>query len=174
MNTGTPHYANLSDRDLLGKLIGARESRRIYQGSLQPFFSSSPEEGAPHAKCAIARELVSRWLNEIHFAGREYESFVILYLDARHRLIEAEELFRGTLTGTSVHPREVVKGVLRKNAGAVIISHNHPSGVPDPSQADIRLTETLKQALALVDVRVLDHFIIAGANTMSFAERGLL
>ena len=93
-----------------------------------------------------------------------------LYLDAQNRLIVAEELFRGTLIQASVYPREVVKGALRQNAAAVIFSHNHPSGVAEASRAD----EMLTQALALVDVRVLDHLIVAGGNTLSFAERGLL
>ena len=83
-------------------------------------------------------------------------------------------MFRGTLTQTSVYPREVVKAVLRHNAAAVILAHNHPSGVPEPSQSDRSLTDTLKQALSLVEVRVLDHFIVAGTETVSFAERGLV
>lgn len=95
-------------------------------------------------------------------------------MDAQNRLIAATELFRGTLTQTSVYPREIVKEALRQNAGAVIFSHNHPSGVSEPSRADEMLTQNLKQALALVDVKVLDHFIIAGPTILSFAERGLL
>jgi DNA repair protein RadC len=96
-------------------------------------------------------------------------------LDAQNRVIAAEELFRGTLTQTSVHPREVVKLALRHNAAGVILAHNHPSGVAEPSRADEALTASLKQALALVDVKVLDHFIVAGsAAPLSFAERGLL
>jgi DNA repair protein RadC len=108
------------------------------------------------------------------FAGQEHESFVVLFLDAQNRLIVSEELFRGTLTQTSVYPREIVKEALRKNAASVIFSHNHPSGVAEPSRADELLTNSLKQALALVDVKVLDHFIVAGAAILSFAERGLL
>ena len=106
--------------------------------------------------------------------GREHEVFVALFLDAQHRVIVAEELFRGTLTQTSVYPREVVKAALKANAAAVIFAHNHPSGVAEPSQADELLTRHLKEALALVEVRVLDHFIVAGRATLSFAERGLL
>ena len=97
-----------------------------------------------------------------------------MFLDAQHRLISTNELFRGTLTQTSVYPREVVKAALRANAAAVIFSHNHPSGVAEPSQSDKLLTEALKSALSLVDVRVLDHFIVAGTSIISFAERGLL
>jgi len=107
-------------------------------------------------------------------AGREQEVFVILLLDAQHRVIASEELFHGTLTQTSVYPREVVKCALKHNAAAVIFAHNHPSGVAEPSHADEILTRSLKAALALVDIQVLDHFIVAGSRTMSFAERGLL
>lgn len=104
----------------------------------------------------------------------EHEVFVVVLLDAQNRVLATEELFRGTLTQTSVYPREVVKLALRHNAGAVILAHNHPSGVAEPSHADETLTQSLKQALALVDVRVLDHFIVAGSSALSFAERGLL
>lgn len=104
----------------------------------------------------------------------EHEVFVCVFVDAQHRVITADELFRGTLTQTSVYPREVVKHALRHNAAAVIFAHNHPSGVAEPSRADEALTHALKQALVLVDVRVLDHFVIAGAGAVSFAERGLL
>ena len=103
-----------------------------------------------------------------------HEVFFVLFLDAQNRVISSEELFRGTLTQTSVYPREVVKRALHHNAGAVILAHNHPSGVCEPSHADETLTQALKQALALVDVRVLDHFIVAGSGVLSFAERGLL
>lgn len=107
-------------------------------------------------------------------AEREHEVFVCLWLDAQHRVIACEELFRGTLTQTSVYPREIVKAGLRANAAAVIFAHNHPSGAAQPSQADELLTRNLKDALSLVDVKVLDHFIVAGHQTLSFAERGLL
>ncbi len=100
--------------------------------------------------------------------------FVSLFLDAQNRVVGIEELFRGTLTQTSVYPREVVKRALAHNAGAVFFAPTHPSGVAEPSHADETLTQALKQALALVDVRVLDHFIVAGTGVLSFAERGLL
>jgi len=106
--------------------------------------------------------------------GRQQEVFVALFLDAQHRVVASEELFHGTLTQTSVYPREVVKRALHHNAAAVIFAHNHPSGVTEPSQSDQLLTDALKQALALVDVRVLDHFIVAGVGCLSFAEKGLL
>ena len=105
---------------------------------------------------------------------KRYESFAILFLDVKNRLISSEELFRGTLTHTSVYPREVVKSALAHNAASIILAHNHPSGTPEPSAADQMLTQALKQALALVDVRVLDHFIVAGHHVYSFAEHGQL
>lgn len=102
------------------------------------------------------------------------EVFMVLFLDAQNRVLAQEEMFSGTLTQTSVYPREVVKRALHHNAASVIFAHNHPSGVAEQSRADELLTTALKQALALVDVRVLDHFVVAGNNTLSFAERGLL
>ena len=105
---------------------------------------------------------------------RPREVFIAIFLDAQHRVIDTEELFQGTLTQTSVYPREVVKRALHHNAAALIFAHNHPSGVAEPSQSDQLLTDALKQALQLVDVRVLDHFIVAGAACLSFAERGMI
>jgi DNA repair protein RadC len=110
----------------------------------------------------------------IRFAGLEHEVFCCLYLDNRNRVIACEELFRGTIDGANVHPREVVKQVLIHNAAAVILAHNHPSGVAEPSHADELITRRLKQALSLVDVRVLDHLVVSGATVESMAERGLL
>ena len=106
--------------------------------------------------------------------GREHEVFVAVLLDAQNRVLACEELFRGTLTQTSVYPREVVKCALAHNAAAMIFAHNHPSGIAEPSHADQVLTQALKQALALVDIKVLDHFIVAGSAALSFAERGLI
>lgn len=111
---------------------------------------------------------------QLLLAGRQQEVFAVLFLDTQHRVIATEELFHGTLSQTSVYPREVVKRALALNAAAVILAHNHPSGVAEPSSADELITGVLKQALALVDVRVLDHFIVAAGTTLSFAERGLL
>jgi DNA repair protein RadC len=110
---------------------------------------------------------------QLRLACREHEVFAILWLDQRHRIIAFEELFQGSISGASVYPREVVKMALKHNAAAAIFSHNHPSGVAEPSQADRHITQRLKDALALVDVRVLDHVIVA-ENTYSFAEMGLL
>src|SRR6266702_4354982 len=126
------------------------------------------------ARRALKEEISSRDALSSPLAVREQEVFVVLLLDAQHRVTASEELFRGTLTKTSVYPREVVKCALKHNAAAVIFAHNHPSGVAEPSHADEILTRSLKAALALVDIQVLDHFIVAGSRTMSFAERGLL
>jgi DNA repair protein RadC len=104
----------------------------------------------------------------------DYEVFGLLLLDARHRVIECVEMFRGTIDGASVHPREVVKHALLQGAAACLAWHNHPSGVQDQSQADEILTSKLREALALVDCRLLDHLVVAGSNVLSFAERGLL
>jgi len=192
LNCGSP-YAHLSDVALLQRLIGVRQSRQLYKGSLQPLFAATTETGTANEKCIVAKELVRRWLGEqlqrqcllsapaaardylrLHFAGQEHESFAVLFMDAQNCLIDATELFRGTLTQTSVYPREIVKESLRRNAGAVIFAHNHPSGIAEPSRADEMLTQNLKSALALVDVKVIDHFVVAGASILSFAERGLL
>ena len=154
---------------------------------------SSAYADDPMMKVQAARELAARAIAEdlggrdclsspravrdllrLRLAGLPHEVFVCLQLDAQHRVIAFDELFRGTLTQTSVYPREVVKAALRANAAAVIFAHNHPSGVAEPSHADEILTRSLKSALALVDVQVLDHFIVAGTRIMSFAERGLL
>jgi DNA repair protein RadC len=154
---------------------------------------SSADARDPIMKLRAARELAARAIVEElqgrdcltspgavrdllkhRLAGLPHEVFVCIQLDAQHRVIAIEELFRGTLTQTSVYPREVVKAALRSNAAAVIFAHNHPSGVAQPSQADEILTRSLKEALSLVDVKVLDHFIVAGTSCISFAERGLI
>ena len=124
--------------------------------------------------CALTSPQAVRDYLRISLMGRGHEVFMVLFLDAQHRVLSPEEMFRGTLTQTSVYPREVVKRSLANNAAAVIFAHNHPSGVAEPSHADELLTQSLKQALSLVDVRVLDHFVVAGNGVMSFAERGLL
>ena len=110
----------------------------------------------------------------LKLGDRPHEVFAVVFLDARNRVIDVVELFRGTLTQTSVYPREVVIEALNRNAAAVILAHNHPSGSSEPSGADEMLTRTLSQALALVDVRVLDHFIVTRHTVLSFAERGLI
>lgn len=123
---------------------------------------------------AITDPLQTRKFLKSKLRGYEREVFACLYLDNQHRLINYEELFYGTIDGASVHPREVVKRVLSQNAAAVIFAHNHPSGLAEPSQADRRITERLKSALMLVDVRVLDHLIVGETEVLSFAEKGLI
>ncbi len=131
--------------------------------------------GSLKLKDALASpQAVRDWLR-LSLGKLQHEVFVALWLDAQNRLIASEELFRGTLTQTSVYPREVVKRALAQNAGAVILAHNHPSGLAQPSRADEVLTSSLKQALALIDVKLLDHFIVTGSgDPLSFAERGLI
>jgi DNA repair protein RadC len=126
-----------------------------------------------HGSALTSPEAVRDYLR-LSIAGLPHETFVVMFLDSQHRLLAADELFRGTLAQTSVYPREVVKAALAHNAAAVIFAHNHPSGVAEPSRADELLTQALKQALALVDIRTLDHFVVAGHRVVSFAERGLL
>ena len=136
------------------------------------------------ARRALAEQLKAREVFEsphavknylqLHLARRPHEVFAALFLDAQNRLIALEELFRGTLTQTSVYPREVVLKALHHHAAAVVLTHNHPSGTVQPSRADEALTQTLRAALALVDVRVLDHVIVAPGNALSMAEKGLL
>ena len=111
---------------------------------------------------------------QLQLGARPHEVFAVMFLDSQHRLIALEEMFRGTLSQTSVYPREVVMRALSLNAAAVVLAHNHPSGSTQPSRADQALTQTLKSALALVDVRVLDHFVVTSAQTLSMAEQGLL
>ncbi|HEB96822.1 MAG TPA: JAB domain-containing protein [Sedimenticola thiotaurini] len=118
-------------------------------------------------------DLTRRYLRA-QLGSRVQEVFACLYLDNRHRVIEFEELFHGTIDGASVHPREVVRRALHFNAAAIIFCHNHPSGVAEPSDADRRITRRLREALALIDVRVLDHIVVGAGETVSMAERGLL
>jgi len=118
-------------------------------------------------------EQVKNYL-QLQLGGRGFEVFAVMFLDSQQRLLKLEEMFRGTLTQTSVYPREVVKRALDLHAGAVVLAHNHPSGAAEPSRADEYLTQTLKSALALIDVRVLDHLIVGRSEVVSFAERGLL
>lgn len=157
----------------------------------------TPQYGSAHGLSAQDREVIAQALQllercartkgvalsgpdavkdicRLHFAGAEREIFAVLLLDNQHRLIAVEDLFLGTINAASVHPREVVKAVFSCNAAAVIFAHNHPSGNPEPSQADSSLTRRLKEALAFIDVRTLDHIVVGDRETVSFAERGLL
>ena len=185
-------YSSLSDVELLARIVGPRVARRIYQGALAPLFAADKGPKG-REKLLAARELVRRMLAEemrrecvlsspaavrdylrLLFRGREHESFVAIYLDSQNRFIASEELFRGTLSQTSVYPREIVKRALANNCAAVVFAHNHPSGVAEPSRADELLTSTLKNALALVDIRVLDHMVVAEHAVVSFSEKGLI
>ncbi|MBZ0299795.1 MAG: DNA repair protein RadC [Anaerolineae bacterium] len=123
---------------------------------------------------ALTSPHVVRDFLRVKLGALEHEMFAVIHLDAQNRVIEYVEMFRGTVSQTSVYPREVVKEALARNCAALLLVHNHPSGVAEPSRADEMLTQTLKSALALVDVRVLDHLIVAGSAILSFAERGLL
>lgn len=183
---------HLSDVQLLTRLIGARATKRLFAGKLAPLFLGDDRDAAIRI-LMVARELVCRLLAEdltyrpamanpdavrrylaSLLYGRDHEAFVILFLDTQHQLLASEEVARGTLDSAAVYPREVVKAALRHNAAAVILSHNHPSGIAEPSAADRALTERLRQALAVIDIRVLDHFVVASGGTVSFAERGWL
>jgi DNA repair protein RadC len=123
---------------------------------------------------SLASPEIARQYLRLCMGRQPHESFRVLFLDVKNRLLASEEMFRGTLTHTSVYPREVVKAALGYNAASVMLAHNHPSGVPEPSEADLLLTRALVQALGLIDVRVLDHFVIAGPHVHSFAENGQL
>lgn len=146
----------------MAELLAVLElARRAMAEQLQ----QSPVFDTPH--------VVKHYL-QLHLAGKAHEVFAVLLLDAHNRLIVMKEMFQGTLTQTSVYPREVVKLALLHNAAAMVLAHNHPSGSVQPSRADEALTQTLKAALALVDVRVLDHIIVGAGQTLSMAEKGLL
>jgi DNA repair protein RadC len=175
-------------RDMVGHFGSLN---RLFSATLRDFSAINGLGPAKFAQLQAVLELARRALSEeleagvalsspqtvrqylqLSIASKPYESFVVLFLDVKNRLIAAEELFRGTLTHASVYPREVVKAALAHNAASIIIAHNHPSGAPEPSAADHTLTQTLKQALNLVDIRVLDHFVMAGRHIYSFAEHG--
>jgi DNA repair protein RadC len=191
---------SLSDADLLGVLVGTRTAAHLLKdasGSLAqllhepvPAVYAQPRAAS---KLQAARELVRRSLAEqmqqrdvlaspqavrdylrVTLAHLEHEVFMALFLDAQHRVIAAEELFRGTLTQTAVYPREVARRALELNCASIILAHNHPSGVAEPSPADRLLTSALRAALSPLDIPVLDHLIVAGNRCYSFAESGLL
>jgi DNA repair protein RadC len=188
LRTGLPGKSAVElARDLLGQFGGVGG---MLAADLAGIKGLGP---AKTAQFAAALELARRSLTEqmksrsaltspgavrdylrLALAAKPHEVFVCIWLDAQHRVIDCAEVFRGTLTQTSVYPREIVKAALAANAAAVIFAHNHPSGAAQPSQADELLTRNLKEALALVEIKVLDHFIVAGSQAISFAERGLL
>jgi DNA repair protein RadC len=159
--------ASLLVRDDQGRYLPATADQILEAARL--VIDQKNPRGALFTSPALVRDYLCAKL-----AGFEHEVFAALFLDTQYRLIEYVELFRGTIDGASVYPREVVKEALRVNAAAVIFSHNHPSRNPEPSQADKVLTQRLKEALALVEIRTLDHIVVGGEVTVSFAERGLL
>lgn len=194
----------MSDIELLARIVGGKDlAERLLSrfGGLHPLLHAeaadlTTEPGIGNGRSDLLRalpELARRYFEEslpvgetirsptdtqafLHAKIRHlgHEMFCCLYLDNRHRVLRFDQLFRGTIDGTSVYPREVVKEALSINAAAVILAHNHPSGVAEPSQADERITRRLKSALELVDIRLLDHLIIGNAETTSLASRGLL
>lgn len=159
--------SSLLVRDARGRYLPAT-AEQIFEAARQAI-DKKMQRGADFSSPADVKAYLRTKL-----AGLDHEVFAVLFLDARHRLIEYVEMFRGTIDGASVHPREVVKEALRLNAAAVIFTHPHPSGNPEPSQADKLITFQLRDALALVEVHTLDHIVVAGNDTVSFAERGLL
>jgi DNA repair protein RadC len=177
-------------RDMVGHFGSLN---RLFSASLNEFSAINGLGPAKYAQLQAVLELARRALLEqmqegvtlsspqtvkqylqLLLSNKAHESFTVLFLDVKNRLLACEELFRGTLTHASVYPREVVKAALHHNAAGIILAHNHPSGTIEPSAADRSLTDTLKQALAMVDVRVLDHFIVAAHQIYSFAENGLV
>jgi DNA repair protein RadC len=132
------------------------------------------EQRARYTTTALASPQDVKDYLRLRLGGLEHEVFAVVWLDAQHRVIECEEMFRGTITQTCVYPREVLKSALAHNAAAVILAHNHPSGESLPSRADENLTAALKTALALIDVRVLDHVVVSSQSATSFAEKGLI
>jgi DNA repair protein RadC len=191
LRTGTRGRSAL---DLARDLVARHGGLRTLLAADEAEFTRMPGLGrAKYVELQAALELASRHLSEelqrgeamtspattrrflsAQLRDRPHEVFCCLYLDTRHRVLGFEELFRGTIDGASVHPREVVKRVLAVNAAAIVFAHNHPSGIAEPSDADRRLTRRLADALALVDVRVLDHFVVGDGEAVSFAERGLI
>ncbi len=157
----------------LSQVKGLGPAKRAQFAAAVELARRSIEEGLKAAPALTSPGAVRDYL-KLALGKRQHEVFVCIWLDAQHRVIEYQEAFEGTLTQTSVYPREVVKAALARNAAAVIFAHNHPSGAAQPSQADELLTRNLKEALGLVEIKVLDHFIVAGSQAISFAERGLL
>ncbi|MBT2305295.1 DNA repair protein RadC [Variovorax paradoxus] len=180
--------------DALRPILGA-EAEALYEAhgrSLHKLAGFARDSSMPSCRrlatsLALAQELLAEEMTaapvfdsptavsdflKLHFAGQPFESFVAMYLDAQHRLIAIEDLFRGTLAQASVYPREIARRALHHNADALIVAHNHPSGSAEPSHADEALTSALKTSLSLLDVRVLDHLVIAGSQATSLAQRG--
>lgn len=182
-----------STLELLTVLLGKRQANAVYNGSLVPLFQPAGGTTVRNPKLHAAHELVRRWLAEelnrpspiespaamrtflsVLTRDKPYEAFIVLFLDTRHRLIVAEEMFRGSIDSAAVHPREIVRRALEVNAAAVVLAHNHPSGIAEPSQSDNSITKRVVEALRLVDIRVLDHFVVGDVEVVSMAERGLI
>ncbi|MBS6001122.1 MAG: DNA repair protein RadC [Citrobacter sp.] len=153
---------------LFAATLSPAEQRTIRR-ALTLLESQLREPGAAFTSTAAVRD----WLR-LQLAGQERELFMVLYLDNQHRLLTHETLFKGTINHTQVHPREVVKSALKHNAAAVVVAHNHPSGVAEASQADRQITERLKKAMELMDIHLLDHLVVGSMDMVSFAERGWL
>lgn len=160
--------ANLTD---FAKVHGLGSAKYAQLQAVLELAKRSISEELQTSSSLSSPQAVRQYL-QLEIGNKHYESFTVLFLDVKNRLIIGQELFRGSLSHASVYPREVVKSALSHNAASVILAHNHPSGSPDPSSADLTLTQTLKSALALVDIRVLDHFIVANNKIYSFAENG--
>ena len=191
LRTGMPGHSALDlARDVLKsfhslrKLIAADRKRFCAQPGLGPTRFAELQAAVEIARRQLAEtlragpSLASPRATRDYLSSRlrdlEHEVFCCLYLDKRHRLIHFEEMFRGTIDGASVHPREIVKAALQRNCAAIIIAHNHPSGIAEPSQADELITHRVKEALALVDIRLLDHIIVGDGVSVSLAERGVI
>ncbi len=172
----------MSGIDSVGSATGVGRDVLHVRDAAGEFRPATADEVLDAARVALARKVrrgtaftspeVTRQFLRLKLAELEHEMFAVLLLDTRHRLIEYVELFRGTIDGASVHPREVVKVALSRNAAAMILAHNHPSGIPEPSEADRLITRRLQEALALVDIRVLDHIVVGVEGEVSLAARG--
>jgi DNA repair protein RadC len=162
-----------ADLEAVCAVAGMGEAKYVMLQAVMEMARRALREAMERTDVLSSPEAVKGYLR-LKLQNLSREVFVVIFVDAQNRVLALEELFAGTLTQTSVYPREVVKQALAHNAAAVIFAHNHPSGVAEPSQADEDLTRVLRQALALIDVRVLDHFVVGRGGAMSFAERGLL
>jgi DNA repair protein RadC len=162
-----------ADADALCSVAGLGAAKASQLSAVMEMARRALKEKLDRGSALGSPQAVRDYLR-LKLQDRPHEIFVGVFLDAQNRVLAVEELFRGTLTQTSVYPREVVKRALHHNAAALIFAHNHPSGIAEPSRSDETLTQALKQSLALVDVKVLDHFVIGAGAAMSFAERGLL
>ena len=161
----SPLVKSGNDKYFLSEPISKKEMYSLMLGLL--------EEDLHHPESLTTPELTKQYLH-LKLAKLEHEVFSLIYLDTKNHVIAFEEMFRGTIDGVSVYVREVVKSCLNHNAAALIMVHAHPSGIPEPSRNDIHITNKLKKALELIEVQVLDHFVVGGANSVSMAERGLI